>query len=279
MDYIKELLTLGYKGELSGRTDKMNTVIHASDFFGFCPRKFALCHKTEVPFHITNYIDTTLALTFDIGRKIQDIVIERLFKSGKLIGTWKCQICGEFYFGLYKKTCPFCEKDGLLKYIDTKVNLEIGNGISIIGNIDFQVLRGKDVITGEVKSIKKDDFIGLQEPLIQHQYQIGIYLYLLGSKNAKIWNKKVTELESSLDISFNKTEGVVLYIPKESVKSPFDKIFTYNISRKFMIEVANKIKQVKEYLKTGSIPEVKLCSSELSPNAKGCQVRKICLGS
>lgn len=273
--YFRNLLKVGYKNEISGRTEQKNTTIHASDIFNFCPRKFCLCVEHEIPFHVNEYIGNSLALTFDIGRKIQDIIVERILKSGKLIGTWSCE-CGHTYFGFFEKVCPKCKKRQP-KYKDTQLKIHLGRNVWIVGNMDIQVTDGKYIYVGEIKSIKKDEYLNLKEPLINHKYQIMTYLFMLSDKNVYINNIPIKEIEANLNLEFYKLQGAVIYIPKESVKDPFEKIFNQQLDDNFVKTIQGHINYIKKYLNSGRIPKNAYCKSELSIMARGCQVRKICL--
>lgn len=274
-NYFRDLLKVGYKNEISGRTEQKNTTIHASDIFNFCPRRFCLCLEYDIPFHVNEYIGNSLALTFDIGRKIQDIVIERIMKSGKLIGTWTCE-CGHTYFGFLEKVCPKCKKYKP-KYKDTQLKIYLGKNIWIVGNMDIQVADSELIYIGEIKSIKKDEYLSLKEPLINHKYQIMTYLYMLGHKDVFVNNIPIQDLEKDIGLKFYRMQGAVIYVPKESVKDPFDKIFSQSLDKEFVEKIQNQLSTIKAYVTKGKIPKNTYCTSELSIMARGCQVRKLCL--
>lgn len=274
-NYFKGLLKVGYKNEISGRTEQKNTTIHASDFFNFCPRRFCLCIERGIPFHVNEYIGNSLALTFDIGRKIQDIVIERIFKSGKLIGTWICN-CGHTYFGFFERVCPKCKKY-IPKYKDTQLKIHLGKNVWVVGNMDIQVADDEYIYIGEIKSIKKDEYLLLKDPLINHRFQIMTYLFMLNEAGVLVNNIPIEQLEKSINLKFYKKEGAVIYIPKESVKDPFEKIFSQQLEDNFVKSITSHLKSIERYLKTKKIPKNIYCKSELSIMARGCNVRKICL--
>lgn len=274
-NYFRDLLKVGYKNEISGRTEQKNTTIHASDIFNFCPRRFCLCLEHDIPFHVNEYIGNSLALTFDIGRKIQDIVIERIMKSGKLIGTWVCE-CGHIYFGFKEKTCPKCKRFSP-KYKDTQLKLHIAKQVSLVGNVDIMIVKDKNIYIGEIKSIKKDEYNNLSEPLINHKFQIMTYLFMLNQKRVLVNNVPLKQVEEEVGFTFEKLLGAVIYIPKESVKDPFEKIFSQQLENDFVEGVYYHLNAVERYLNNKKIPKNIYCTSELSIMARGCNVRKICL--
>lgn len=276
-NYVKTLLKTAYRGEKTGRPE-FNTAIHASDIFSLCPRKFALCRENKVPFHVTEYIGTGLALTFEIGRKIQDITVSRLHKTGSLIGTWRYTCCGTTIYGFHTIICPKCSSASHPRYIDTPLELSLGDDVCIKGNIDAQVVCAAGSIEScEIKSIKADEFKKLTEPQLQHQYQLSTYLYLINHPDTLLLNRSIKDIEKQLNLKFNNKSGTVIYIPKEAVVDPLDKVFEMPLSKKFMIEIATKLQKVRKYLSTKQIPKRELCSSDLSIPARDCQVRKICL--
>lgn len=275
--YFQTLLKASYENEISGRTDKKNTVIHASDIFNFCPRKFCICVAEGIPFHTNEYLSNTVALTFDIGKKIQDIVVSRLNKTGKLIGTWYCKNCNSYFYGTSRNVCSVCGSKHSLEYRDTRLEYPITNDISLVGQIDIQVFDNKYIYTGEVKSIGKDAYNELIEPLIQHKYQIMTYLFMLSKSKTLLNGKPISYWEQKNSLQFYKQKGSIIYIPKGGVKNPFEKIFTQDLNNKFVIEITSKLSEVRKFKTKGVLPENRYCKSELSQMSRGCQARRICL--
>ena len=275
-EYIKKLLIHDYKGETSGRPE-FNTAIHASDIISFCPRKFALCRSNKIPYHTKEHVGKSLALTFEIGRKIQDIVVKRIHKTEQLIGTWHFPCCKKKNYGFHTRKCPFCTSAALPAYIDTPLSLSLDKDVVLVGSIDLQVIEGQTIHTNEIKSIKKDEFNKLTEPLLPHQYQLSTYLYLLTHPDTLILGQSRKHIENAMSLKFNVKSGAVIYIPKEAVKDPFDKVFTQKLSKAFVTDLTDKLLKIKKYLNTGRIPKNEMCTSELSEMARGCQVRRLCL--
>jgi len=276
-EIVKSTIKNAYKGEVSKRNDSKPT-IHASDMTDFCPRRFALCLENKINYHTTTYLGHSTALTFDIGRKIQDIVVGRIFKTGKLFGTWYYKCCNVYSYGEYSIKCPSCEHKSIPKYCDTRLEMPVAGDVSFVGNVDVFIKEGNKIICCEVKSINKDDYQKITEPLISHKWQTNTYLYLLSHSKTKIFGRSIKDVEKAYNIAFDKDNAVVIYIPKAAVKDPFDKIYDVTLDRKLFIEVAAKLKTVKKYVDSGKIPENIYCSSQASVLARNCQVRKICLG-
>lgn len=277
-NYVRKLLESAYKGEITGRPE-FNTAIHASDIFSLCPRKFALCRENKVPFYVDEYISTGLSLTFEIGKKIQDIIVGRLHKTGQLIGTWRYICCNKNFYGLHNKKCPTCGSSLPPHYIDTPLELHLGDGVCFKGNIDAQVIKDNLIIEScEIKSIKTDDFNKLKEPQLKHQYQLSAYLYLISHPNTLLLDTPIKTIENRLKFKFNYKSGTVIYVPKESVRNPLEKVFDMSLQQKLMLEIASKIQKVKKYISSKKIPKRELCSSDLSLSARDCQVRKLCMG-
>ena len=108
--YVQRLLKEAYKGGGDDRGRHNDPRIHVSDLYKFCSRNFAYCKRRGVSFRRRLFIGQTLGYIFDMGNKIQDILVDRFGRLGLLYGTWYCRACGkrETRFQRDENVCTFC---------------------------------------------------------------------------------------------------------------------------------------------------------------------------
>jgi len=261
--YVKELLLSAYKGNSSSRNDNH---IHVSDLIDFCPRKYALCMKHEIPFHMKTYLPVSRSLTFDIGKKIQSIVIERLRRrrDGMLIGTWKCLACKKQFFGQDGK-CPYCNAQ-LLIYKDTKLVLDM-EYFKIVGNMDINLIYNDRILIADVKSIKGANFDKLSGTHLNYRKQVNLYLWL-----ARVGKLTVPK---KIDLDFYTRTGVLLYVSKEERSDPI-KTFLVPYDTDFIIDIEKKLNKLKAFSKNKKGIPRKICTSSHIYMARQCHVSDLC---
>lgn len=265
--YLLSKLLDSYKFEDSSRIDGN---IHISDMTnGFCHRKFVYCLKNNIPFHIRQYLSVPQSFTYEIGRAVQAIAVNRYKKMSILIGTWKCLSCDYTFFGT-QEPCKECGSK-LIKYVDTKLILD-GYGIPIVGNIDMLILTlESEILPTEIKSIKPDSFDKLTEPELLHQNQISLYLWLLksGAKIAcKNYNIDLTKYK------FYTKYGLVNYFCKTYKQMPF-KVFRTKYNQELVTDIEAKLIKMKNALKSGKVPK-RICANKFSLLAKNCHIKDKC---
>ena len=126
--------------------DDQSTVIHASDIYSMCLRRHQLfkAHQLSTPNGKQNI---GLAVTYGIGRKVQDLIVEALHTYD----------------------------------LDTEVHLKKKVGdFTVSGSVDVLLKsKGKSLSKiVEVKSINHTDFKELTEPMLSHLYQVRTYMWL-----------------------------------------------------------------------------------------------------
>lgn len=269
-NFTLDTLHSAYKGENSGRKPG-DVSIHASSLVSFCARKYAICIKNDIPVYKSDYIGKGLALTFELGHKIQSIVVNRFKKTGNLIGTWQCLSCKKKYFGLKEKICPNCNKGTHILYTDTTLVLE-DYGVPIVGNIDIMLLRtAKEILAVEAKSINKAGFDAMAiAPLRDHYKQVNIYLWLL-RRGAKIRHSNGFDFSK---IKVNTKVGTVLYVSKAHNISPF-KSCKVTEDREYIASIESKMEEIKYFHETGKMLKP-ICDSKGCMMARDCHVRDKC---
>jgi len=125
-------------------------VIHATNLINFCPREYALCIKNGVFYNQPKPTAIGQKVTYEIGRRIEDMVREAL---------WEEKVVLDHLKGVgIKKPYP------------------------VVGTPDIWVklsARDRPYIV-EVKSIKPDEFDTLIAPKMDHICQVSLYLWFAG---------------------------------------------------------------------------------------------------
>jgi hypothetical protein len=231
--------------------------IHASDIYNFCVRRHCLFAKETIILEEKRDKDIATAVTFAIGKKIQEIVEENI---PNIYGTWKCKICGKYQYG-FRPTSMIpcnCGNEGDFNYIETEIYAG-DKDFKITGHIDILTM-GKEIYPIEIKSISSKGFDPLKEPLLSHKYQLLTYLWLAKYGNCKF--KLSTE------------EGYIIYVCKEYRNVPI-KIFKVHTEEFFNKHMLNIIRELKKFYKTKEIPS-KSCTTKYHLMAKNCQIKEYC---
>ena len=196
--------------------------LHAYHFFDFCARRVILALEYGMHLDAQKKFPPQTLLTFRIGEKIEEIAKEIL--QG--------------------------EEAPILK-------ARIGPKIRVRGHPDFLVTVNGYKMVVECKSIKKEDFVGLTEPIHSHKYQLMYYLWLGKRLNAPYYHNA----------------GIVLYIPKQQTSDLF-KAFVVKYNDNIAEEYEGHVKAIKKGLK-GQLPD-RTCNNFGSARRRDCPVRHLC---
>lgn len=158
-------------------------------------------------------------MTFRIGDKIEDIVRE-------LIG------------GIKPKAIAIKIKD-----------------IYLIGSPDI-VYKKKYII--ECKSIKKEAYLELKEPLPRHIMQLQFYLWLASKYPSLGYSEK----------------GAIIYVPKQEC-DPLFKVFAFERDKSMSDKFERIVRKIKKFLKDGTLPG-KCCPDIHAGVRQKCPVVKLC---
>lgn len=235
--------------------------VHASSLDDFCARRAALLvkHKKQQSSEITG----GHKITFAQGKAIESHVLNSLFEEiGRkhFMGTWSC-VCGTTtHVGLWdERKCNRCNT-GLVNY--SEYTLKVPN-ISILGNPDIFMLGNKTFHIGEIKSMNKEQFTQLTQPLGSHARRTSFYYYLAKA------------------LGFNVSRYVhFIYVMKEfKYGSPY-KVYrvdaTESLYKTLFEEAVNTVAPFREFIDTGELPPRELCDTKFSTMAKNCNVCNEC---
>lgn len=233
--------------------------VHASGLYNFCARRHAISNKHELKVE-KNKIRSELALTFEIGSKIQDIVIEHLPHSG--IGEWHCLSCKEVYYSPYPNKCGSCGGPSF-KYKEVGLSYKAG-AFDIVCHFDgFVRYDAKSVYPIEIKSIRQEDFDVLAEPSVAYAYQITTGLWLAKKAKHKAFPYKI-----KYDKAF------IIYVCKSHKKLPI-KVFEVKPNPTAVKLLNSACKELQTYSKTKKLPK-RICATTHHLMAKTCGLKEVC---
>lgn len=256
MNLINELKRAIVARTIANSRKDYAKVIHASDIYNFCLRRYALYKKYPIDIK-SKCITVAQALTYAIGTKIQEIVIEN---SLSLIGIWECGLCYKLYYGYKPKRCESCMSK---KFTYKELNLEYK---SLVGHIDMIHREADESVIVEIKSIEPERFKNITMPSLQHECQLQVYLYLI--------NRNKTRNKILRDLKITGKYGYVLYVCKTSLQEPF-KLFTVKYKRSFAKQLDSYLKSIEDFSRTGEIPD-RICKSKIDLMAKHCDLAHLC---
>lgn len=237
-DDIRKLIAQGIRSKGSTRSGRQDNIIHATDLFDFCLRKYFLAQKHDIPINIDRHKRVPgLELTFRLGEKIEAIVLEAL--QPYLVGDLS--------------TCKTC---GAIRYNAPLLKHSVGR-FTIVGHVDAAIEYNNSRYILEIKSIDKDYFKDLEEPQLKHAWQLQTYIYL----KRKVRYPKI------------KNVGFIAYISKGYNNSPI-KVFPVVTEKNFL----DHMKKITQELKTFSKRKVppRVCTNRLYPLARNCPVVDVC---
>jgi len=175
--------------------------MHASELTKgtFCPREWALMDLTKYKAP-DQFISTSLATTFSIGRLVQDMVIDWLVESGRAVTDWRCVACKQLHeLTVRPVACHGCGCTALAPEEHRFRSQETGIGCGIDC---FARTNGDRFKLVEVKSIDKEEFKKLLMPIAEHRQRTNLYLRIVADSGHPFADK--VDLDSA----------IVLYVSK-----------------------------------------------------------------
>lgn len=273
----KYVLHQQMRGWQPGRSHK---VVHASSVTKggtgeFCPREYAI---RDVKEHKTpdEFLDTSHAMTFDIGRMVERRIIERLSDAGAAITNWRCETC-KWPHDRCKRPQE-CVKCGckMLKPEEIRLQSPI-SGIS--GGVDVFLQTGEPLLRiTEIKTMAPEEFKKLVAPLAEHKLRTALYLRLAAESDDP-WKHRI-----------NLQQANVLYVSKGGfgtldpslqqlgLKDKFSPFKEFVVSRddsltETLHQRSVRLKQFREGLK--GMP-VGICPTAFAKRAQACICTAAC---
>lgn len=280
---LRKLLHKQLAGPEVGRSFKN---LHASDVthpdYQFCARERAYVHQLNKQPKV-GFLSTSENVTYDIGRFVEQKVIDTLAEAGMAVGDWKCLHCG--------KTAKFCKRpfkcDGCghphLKYVELRAKSDVTGvscGLDVL--VHFPGTAKHRVV--EIKSIDKDQFKTLVAPLAEHEQRTKLYLKCV-AESSQPWAETIyTDYGYVLYVSKGgygtQCEEIAMWEFKDAPFSPFKDYVVQRDDEGLKVVLAHVLLFQEWYAawKAGEEPELpeRLCSSSLDKRAKKCSCLSPC---
>lgn len=221
----------------SNRSHRVDMVIHCTDLYNFCLRKYVLATKNNIILNSERRLPLATKVTYKLGTLIEKMVLESLRDDlvGKLS---KCSSCGQ------------------LRYSAPLFRVKVGR-FEIIGHPDCVIrIDGIDYIL-EIKSIDKDRYNDFIEPELRYLWQTMTYIYL----------KKKLRMRSISDTAF------LIYVSKGQNRAPI-KVVPVEMDNAYLKTIRAHMREIKTFSKKG-LPE-RVCNNSLFPMALKCPVKDFC---
>lgn len=245
----------------------------------FCPRYYSLYAANPLHFKKkikSEHLDTSLNVTYEIGRRLQISVVNWFAAMGVAYGHWRCLMCNQLHSNQVRPIkCP-C---GCSVFTPEEMRFTSQySGIS--GGVDLVLKLGKPKLTPiEIKTIDKDQFKDLVMPLAEHRLRTNLYLRLI-AESTDPWASMV-----------DTTEAKILYVSKggygckqnETLKTlglgeTFSPFKEYTIARQdedTQVD-SDKARTAHLYRLGEAGMPVGICKTALSKRAKNCGFCKDC---
>ena len=206
-----------------GNRKRSRFEIHATDIKTLCLRQFFIMYSQGIPYQSKEkkYPIRTY-LTFRIGDKIEELV-----------------------------------RDCLKGYKPKSLVVKIKD-IYLIGNPDIIIDYNNKKYIVECKSIKREDYNSLTEPLGDHILQVSFYLWLADRYKHLGYEKK----------------GFIIYVPKQE-SEPLIKIFPITLTSFYKEKFDNLLNSIKAFFLENKLPK-RVCINEYSKLASECPVMRKC---
>ena len=175
--FIQKVLSVDSKPE----TTRVGTeYLHVSSLIGMCLRRHLIAYSTKV--ERSKSVNSAMRVVWALGRAAESHIRNQFIEAmdyRDILGVWKCK-CGHLKVsGLYDDTlkCPKCEKKAS-SYSEYSL---FDHENRIVGSPDMVYIRpdNRKAMVVECKSINKNDFLKLSNPIWDHVHQAVSYNELL----------------------------------------------------------------------------------------------------
>lgn len=242
----------------------------------FCPREFALGGLLKAK-PKDERLTTSLNVTFELGRLLQDRVVNWFADMGRAVGDWVCLACN--WPHRHSKRPVGCTKCGCKAFKPEEVRFTSQTCGASCG-IDMMVdLKEPKLIAVELKTMAADEFKKLQAPLAEHKLRTTLYLRLIADDTSHPMHGMV-----------NTSRAKILYVSKNGFGCADDQLAEWGVSEKFspfkefeverddeMVEPYwQRARMVTDYRNKEAGMPAGVCPTSLCSRAKMCPVRTPC---
>ena len=260
--------------------DRSHKIVHASSLTQagtnrFCPRRSAIMDKVALPNPPLRYLDTSMSMTFEIGRQVQDIVVNVLNEAGAAITNWKCDSCGGV---THKSMRPLNCGCGCRSFKPEEIRVrssvsDISCGIDVFANLGEPKLRAV-----EIKTIAPEEFKKLIAPMWEHRVRTSLYLRCLAESDDP-WKERVnTDMANVLYVSkggYGTMDGTLAGWGIGDKFSPFKEFVIHRNDQETEPYVAQAIRLKKFRQGEAGMP-CGICTTAFDKTAQACPVSKQC---
>jgi len=252
--------------------------VHASDLTrgSFCPREVALVKELgrEVP---PRAVSTSEAVTYHLGRVLQNSVIQWLADVDRVVTDWTCSACSQLHpFQRRPVRCERCRRD---HFVATEARFVweaagITAGIDLFFRGDVPKLRPV-----EVKTIDKDQFKKLAAPLAEHRLRTILYLQVLRESGDPRVGGVDTSRATVLYVSKGGYGCAQDWMRREGVRERYSPFKEYVVTRDDEVVRAylTKARAAVGHSRGEGMPSG-VCKTLFERRAQGCPVAKECFG-
>ncbi|MEY9560513.1 hypothetical protein [Sinorhizobium fredii] len=252
--------------------------IHASELTkpeGLCPRMYALADVTKTKLK-DDWLTTSEQATYELGRKLQDSVVNWFADMGRAFCHWKCLACGSVHdFQLRPLKCQQC---GCKHFAPKEPRFESAISGASCGVDVMLALGAKKLTPVEIKTIDKDEFKALKAPLAEHRWRTNLYLRII-AESKEPWSDRV-----------DTERAKVLYVSKGGYGCEDDKLKQWGLNERYSpfkeFEVERKDAETDDLmLRAWVVSEFRkgtigmpcgICTTALSKRAQQCFMKGPC---
>ncbi len=241
--------------------------IHVSSLVDLCPRQYYLAHEhgtEDYVDHLGRRLTGGLLVTFAIGRAIDTFIKERVVRATRrqgMYGMWVCPCRHTRRLGMYVPTqCQRCDRA-----------VDIYNE-PILRNEEYRIIGRPDItlvdtnnhyLPVEVKSMARDRWDSLEEPLADHVLQALLYRWMYEQEGRRVHD-----------------HVVLLYVTKDfRYGSPYKEFHIHHMDPRAMAGVSLALHlaaQIRDARAAGVAPERTLCDNATCARARNCPVQALC---
>lgn len=253
-------------------------VVHASELTkeeGFCPRFYAIAD--EVSFKGKDrWLTTSEAVTFAMGRDLENRVVNAFADMGKAICHWKCVACGKLH--QFQKRPLKCETCGVGTLEPKEVRFQSAETGASCG-VDMLLALGEPKLRPvELKTMDKEQFKALQAPLAEHKWRTNLYMRIIEESDHSWSSMVATDKATILYVSKGGYGCSDPELAKWGLTEKFSPFKEYEISRDDAAtdDLALRAKVVKHYREGLHGMPHGICSTAMSKRAAKCPLRSQC---
>lgn len=265
-DLVSNLVTMQDERPQRSRVGVGSGYMHVSSLVDVCARKEVISSKYREEVHES--INGFHRLMWKYGRAAEEHIRESVIAStngSTVYGDWHCP-CGELrHVGMkpVNASCSNCGRNADI-YNEHPIRNE---EYKIIGSCDLPLMSQGHLVPVEIKSMKRDQWEGLDAPLANHVTQVALYRWLYQQAGWRVH-----------------TRCALVYVVKEyknrskEFPSPYKEFHVDCESEEVSIMVGAALEEaasIRDALAEDYLPR-RICNSSTETRAKQCSMAHLC---